>query len=85
MDKIETIQRSLRCFIFGLLALLPLIGIPMAVLAISDYYRVTTCTGDRWNVARPFLVWGYALGLVGLLISAAVVLFVVAAVGGAFS
>ncbi len=85
MDKVETIKRSLRCFVFGLLALLPLIGIPMAVLAIGDYYRVTTRTGDRWNAARPYLVWGYALGLVGLLISSGAVLLVVAVVSGAFS
>ena len=66
MPKIEMIERSLRCFEFGLLGLLPVIGIPMAILSAAQYRRVKRGQGDAWNPAHRYLFWGGVCGRMGL-------------------
>ena len=69
MDRIETINGSLRCFVFGLLSLVPLLGIPLGVLALLHFRRVAVENGSGWNPARIYLWWGFVLGGMGLLAS----------------
>jgi hypothetical protein len=67
LTKIEMIDRSMRCFELGLLGLLPLIGIPMAVMSMLHYQRVKHDQGDMWNPAQRYLFWGGLCARVGLL------------------
>jgi len=58
MTRIEMIEGSLRCFDYGLIGLLPVIGIPMAVLSTFQYARVKRGRGEMWNPAHRYLFWG---------------------------
>jgi hypothetical protein len=66
IDRVLMIQRSMRCFYYGLIGLIPVIGLVMAVLAIRLYHRVIWETGEkfarspRWGrVAMLYaLCWG---------------------------
>lgn len=71
LDQIEAIKRSLRCFVFGLLAFIPILGLAMGAIACLHAYTVTRRHGDRWNPARDFLRWGRALGILGSVFSSA--------------
>jgi hypothetical protein len=66
LTKIEMMERSLRCFTLGLFGLLPVIGIPMAVLAAADYRRVIKGRGNMWNPAHRYLKWGGVFARMGL-------------------
>ena len=69
MDRIEIIERSLRCFGFGIASLIPVFGIPMAVLAIAQYRTVVLGRRQEWNPADRYLMAGFLLAGAGLLIS----------------
>jgi hypothetical protein len=58
LSKVEMIERSMRCFTLGLLALLPMIGIPMAVMSLAQYRRVKHGQGT--------LFWGALCARAGL-------------------
>ena len=77
-DKVRVIEQSLRCFVFGLLSLIPLLGLPFAVLAVFRHLNARS-QGDReWNPAKLYLVWGFGLAWLGGLISlGALALFVI--------
>ena len=68
LDKIEMIERSLRCFACGLLGLLPFIGIPFAVVAIRDFLRLFLCK-EPWNPAGRYLRVGGACATAGILLN----------------
>lgn len=61
MVRIEMIQRSIRCFWVGLFSLLPLVGIPLAVLSLADYLRIRRDRGDGWNPGAYFSYSGALL------------------------
>jgi hypothetical protein len=68
MDRIEAIERSLRCFTLGLLGLIPLLGIPAALVARGEFRRVRRHYGRCWNPAQKYLLMGavfayFALGV----------------------
>jgi hypothetical protein len=69
MDKVEVIQRSLRCFTLGLIGLLPGLGIPFAVVALALYLQVRREIGSHWNPAQKYLTWGLATALCGLFLT----------------
>jgi len=66
LTKIEMIERSMRCFTLGLLGLIPVIGIPMAVMSLSQARRVKLGRGAMWNPAQRYLVWGRFCARMGL-------------------
>jgi hypothetical protein len=63
--KIRMLENSLRCFGWGLLGLLPVIGVPFAVgaLVLSGKARA----GEKlfWNAGRPYRIWGVVCAVVG--------------------
>jgi hypothetical protein len=69
MDKVRVIERSLRCFVAGCLAMIPLLGIIPAVVAICLHHAVRNEVGHSWNPARAYLVWGCVFAWVGLSIT----------------
>jgi len=56
--KIKMLKGSMRCFVFGLLGLLPVIGLPFALAALWISGSVRSKEKLYWNPARPYRVWG---------------------------
>jgi hypothetical protein len=75
-SRIRLMERSLRCFVLGLCSLIPVIGSVPALMAIGNYFKVRSESGKEWNPARPYLVAGVCLALLGLLESIAVLGFI---------
>jgi len=69
MTKIEMIERSMSCFTLGLFALLPVIGIPMAVMSLAQYRRVKLGRGAMWNPAQRYLFWGGTCAWIGIVLT----------------
>ena len=64
--KIRMLKDSLNCFVFGLLGLLPLIGIPFAIVALLMSGVVRRSEKRYWNAAQPYRIWGVACAAFGL-------------------
>jgi hypothetical protein len=80
LTKIEMIERSMKCFDLGLLGLIPVIGIPMAVMSMVQYRRVKLGQGAMWNPAQRYLFWGGQCAFVGLVPILIVIVFAAVAV-----
>jgi hypothetical protein len=67
LDKVQIIERSLHCFTFGLVGILPGIGLPFAIISLGDCLTVMRHKGSNWNPAERHLRWGVAFAAIGLL------------------
>jgi hypothetical protein len=86
MDMIQAVNRSMRCFVFGLLSFIPVLGLAMAAIAWIHGCTVLRRRGKEWNPALGYLRWGRVLGLVGAFASSVLFgLILVGIVNGAFS
>ncbi|MGA2180162.1 MAG: hypothetical protein ABSH15_11345 [Verrucomicrobiota bacterium] len=56
--KIQMLQSSVRCFVCGLLGLLPVIGLPFAIAALWISGRVRVKEKQMWNAAQSYRTWG---------------------------
>jgi hypothetical protein len=74
-DGILAIRCSLRCFAFGLLGVIPVLGLPLAAVAFGNFRRARAATKGKWNPAQVYLIWGSVFGSLGLLLSLLVVLY----------
>ena len=63
--KIRMLQSSMRCFVCGLLGLLPVIGLPFAIAALVFSGRVRAGQRRFWNPARPYWIWGIVCAVIG--------------------
>lgn len=63
--KIRMLNSSMRCFVFGLLGLIPLIGLPFAFSALWISGRARVKEKQFWNAARPYRIWGVACAAAG--------------------
>jgi hypothetical protein len=63
--KIRMLKNSLRCFVCGLLGLLPVIGLPFAITALVISGGVRTEQKKYWNAGRPYWFWGVVCAAVG--------------------
>ena len=63
--KIEMLNSSMQCLVFGLLGLLPVIGLPFALAALWTAGRVRMKEKQLWNAARPYRVWGAVCAAAG--------------------
>ena len=64
--KIKMMRASLRCFVFGLLGLLPFVGFPFAAAALVASGQVRAGQKRFWNPAKAYWI----IGLVGALLGA---------------
>ena len=69
VERIRLIERSLRCFVYGILSLIPFVGVGFAVLALELHFKTWAETGDGWNPARRYLLAGFCLAWLGILVS----------------
>ena len=65
--KIEMIRGSIRCFICGLIGLLPVIGVPFALAALWISGRVRPLEWQFWNPARTYRRLGVVSAAVGII------------------
>lgn len=63
--KIVMFDCSLRCFTYGLIALLPVIGLPFAILSLWNAGRARVREKTYWNVAKPYRIWGIVCAALG--------------------
>jgi hypothetical protein len=76
--KIQMLKSSLRCFTFGLLGLIPLLGLPFAFAALWISGRVRVKEKLFWNAARPYRIWGVVCAAVGTVLWLGILAVVVA-------
>jgi hypothetical protein len=69
--RIDAVKSSLRCFVFSLIGLVPLIGIPFAVAAIVQSRQVSNVGSVDWNPADRYRSAARRIGPLGFLTSAA--------------
>ncbi len=65
--KIKMLNGSMRCFVFGLLGLIPVIGLPFALAALWISGRVRAKEKLFWNAARSYRIWGVVMATAGAL------------------
>jgi hypothetical protein len=56
--RIELIAGSMRCFALGIFSLLPILGLPIAVLVLAMRWRIGRRARGFWNPAALYLHWG---------------------------
>jgi len=69
MDKIRLINRSLRCFVLGLIGLVPIVGLPFALAAFIYGIATQRIAKGQVNPANRYLFLGRLFGLVGCLLT----------------
>lgn len=69
MDKITLINKSLWCFWYGLLGLIPVLGVPFGLMAIWSSWQLRRSPLAGWNPGRNYVTWGKVLAIIGLLFS----------------
>jgi hypothetical protein len=70
--KIKMMKASLRCLTFGLLGLLPIIGVPFALAALWASFSARKREKHFWNPARSHRIVGLICAAFGALIWGAV-------------
>jgi hypothetical protein len=73
-ERIRLIEGSLRCFVFGCLSLLPVLGLVFGILAVLQAGLLPAQPPGDWNPGRRYALAGYALGWLGGLISLGILL-----------
>jgi hypothetical protein len=68
--RIVVVRSSLRCFVYSLIGLVPLIGIPFAVAAIVQSRQAQKTGSVDWNPADRYLSAARRIGPLGFLTSA---------------
>ena len=69
MNKVENIERSLRCFWYSLAGLVPIFGLPLAIHALISSLRCRRAMQGPWNPARAYLDWALVLAAMGIFVS----------------
>ncbi|MBL9138141.1 MAG: hypothetical protein JNK85_19895 [Verrucomicrobiales bacterium] len=65
-SRIRRMESSLACFVSGWFALLPVLGLPMAVHGLLQFRASRVGTAGEWNPAARYRRWGALLSIVGL-------------------
>ena len=56
--KIQMLKGSMRCFVYGLLAALPILGFGFGMAALRIAGQVRVAERSFWNAARPYRICG---------------------------
>ncbi|MEW6158195.1 MAG: hypothetical protein AB1813_12225 [Verrucomicrobiota bacterium] len=59
-DKVRVIERSLRCFVFGLIGFVPLLGVALAFQAVRLHRSIRNETGEDWSAVPLGICWAIA-------------------------
>jgi hypothetical protein len=63
--KSKMLEDSIRCFVCGMLGLLPVIGFPFAIAALVLSAKVRARQKKNWNAARLYQIWGVVCAATG--------------------
>ena len=63
--RIAVIETSLRCFVFGLIGVIPVLGFPLAVLTVVHFWKARLAAASDWNPANGYLNCGLVLAALG--------------------
>lgn len=69
MNRARAIDRSIWCCALGAVSLLPVLGLPAALVAFGFYHSVRRSLAGRWNPAEQPLVVGFILAWIGVVVS----------------
>jgi hypothetical protein len=75
--KIQMLKSSMQCFAFGLLGLLPVIGLPFAIAALWISGRVRVNEKQFWNAARHYRIWGVVCAAAGTILWSFILMLVI--------
>jgi len=75
--KIKMMKGSTRCLIFGMMSLLPVIGVISGLVALWISGRVRLQEKRFWNPAKPYRLCGAVCGAVGTFLWGGILVFVV--------
>ncbi len=75
--KLGMIKASLRCLVFGLLGLLPIIGLPFALAAFWPFFQARKLEKHLWNPAKTHRIIGLISAILGALIWSSVDLILI--------
>jgi hypothetical protein len=56
--KMKMLKSSMRCFIYGLLGFIPILGLPFAFASLWMSGRVRRLEKQFWNPAEPYRIAG---------------------------
>jgi hypothetical protein len=76
VDRITAIRKSLAVFVFGLIGLLPVVGVVPAGYAVWFSIQVGSKYRNQWNPASAYIRCGAVLGLLGLSCSVLIIVIV---------
>ena len=76
--KVWMLRNSLRCFVFGLLGWIPLIGLPFAVAALVLAGKIRKGDRECWNAARAYRLWGGVFAAGGTIFWFILAVFIIA-------
>jgi hypothetical protein len=66
--KIKMMKASIRCLIYGVFSLLPVIGLPFGLAALWISGRVRQQEKHLWNAAKPYRVYGVICAAAGTIL-----------------
>lgn len=75
--KIKMMKGSIRCFVDGLLGLIPIIGLPFALAALWISGRVRRQEKQFWNAAKPYRICGVVCGAIGAILWSVILIFII--------
>jgi hypothetical protein len=69
MDRVQIIERTLRCYHAGWWSLIPILGLAPAAAAFYLFLQIRAETEGEWNPAATHLRWGIFLASLGSSVS----------------
>jgi len=75
--KIQMLKRSIRCFIFGLLGFLPVLGFGFGIAALRMAGLARASEKTFWNAARPYRLFGVAAAAISLIFWSSILILVI--------
>lgn len=79
-QKIFVLEGTLSTFTFGLLSLIPPLGLMFAPLTLWRFFAIWSVAGKEWNPGRSYLNLGLAFAFVGGFTSLVVLMVAIAAI-----
>jgi hypothetical protein len=75
--KIKMMKGSIRCLIYGMLSLVPMIGLVFGLAALWISGQVRMKEKQFWNPARPYRICGMVCAAVGTILWGGILVFIV--------
>ena len=77
--KIRMLNSSMRCFVYGMLGLIPLFGLPFALAALWISGSVRAKEKQMWNAAQPYRTWGVICAAAGTIFWSFILFLIISA------